>query len=254
MFMGVVCCLGMAAHFMGGETLFLMIKNAALELKNFDTFILGVTAVSAVTLLGIVGMFILDYIVSIISLFRNVILTRTFLNRYTFKSRFFKALLPFDRIVNDYFQNNKDALFHFFYFRSWARPENILNSDIIETVILQKIYGYYIEKFDAGNITYFDFHGSLTQEQVKRENGRKDVYNIYYIIINAILLTTFALYSPVYSPGLKVMFLLALTCFILSLFTEIYDRKEFLASSIVYGFFDNFTVAPLADISDREAV
>jgi hypothetical protein len=50
------------------------------------------------------------------------------------------------------------------------------------------------------------------------------------------------------------MFLLALTCFILSLFTEIYDRKEFLASSIVYGFFDNFTVAPLAEISDREAV
>lgn len=227
-----------------------LLENA--DLGVIQSLVSSLILVFTLALLGATGLFLLEIAeTSVRSLGR--VAFRSCLTAWVTKSEFLSwLLLPIPELAKKYFLQNRATVGEYYYLKSWSQPEALGRVDGLDEHI-KKMGQHFANIEDCTFIEYADYYGSITQEQVKKDQLRDEIREIYYLLMVGLLASILIIRYDLISQSLCVTLTAFLILVALS-FSALVERRRRFAVYIMLGYLDVSSLGQAATMEDRDAI
>jgi hypothetical protein len=224
----------------------------ATDIKKVGTLVPSLLVLFAFLSLGVIGIFFLNiFILFFKFIFLSAVRLTVFSKLLDRVNLSFLYMSVSDFGV-DFFKKNKADILEYCFLKNWSQP-NVQDS-------FPKLYrhikrvGLHVESVQNSNlIQLLDYFQAVTQEQSKRDYLQDRIDVIYYTFIMMFFIGIdvycffgFSGYFLCYTCACAVVYVLLLG--------ELHSVKLRLASYVVTGYIDAFTIGAGASISDRDVL
>jgi len=216
---------------------------------KYSGFVQGISLLTGILLLSIVGLKTQDMLIMIIySVFSQ-------LNKLKYINKLFilvklNTLFSTDaQLSKEIFIKFSDDLLRYLYLKSWAQPE-VLGSVKELDNHCKNIKEHILNLKDDDLMVHIDYYHSITQENAVKEELKNTIKEQYYILLNLILFFFIMAYS---SKTIMVLVYFLITLYMgYLILKKALQIKNKLAYYILNGYIDAFTLGQGATIADRE--
>lgn len=218
---------------------------------DFQGLSTSIVLLFSLGMIGSIGLIALELLVSagqfVITAFYGQIVLRFFANSGILNG----LCAPINILALHYFRKNQDTVLRHVELKSSAMPEALGKNKVVSAHV-RRISDFLSNLDSPQFIEYADFQGSLTQDQVLRERLRQEINEIYFILLDLVLIMIVLVLH--FLSEIRVSFgIVAFLVLLIVVGPSIIERRRRLAVLILLGYLDNFVIANTATYQDRDA-
>lgn len=222
------------------------------DIGTMLTLVSSLFLLLALALFGALGLFLLEIVVAAAGGFGRVV-SQSRIHTLLMRSEFLSwLLLPIPELAKQYFQHNHATIVEYYYLKSWAQPEVLGQVEGLDEH-MKKIEQHFGGIADIRFIEYADYFSSVTQEQVKRDQLREEIREIYYLLI-VVLITIIIMVTYNFSANLSILSVILFLFLAIISFIVLAERRRRFAVYTMLGYLDAFTLGQGATVEDRDAI
>lgn len=224
----------------------------SLNFQDFGNVFSSLLVIVALLMISSFGLFVLELIVFIIEWMMEFFASLPFIERLADRFGVIELMLPTHQVCLKVFRKNKKEIINNFYLKSWALPEDIMKIKMLKehTDAVEK----HIKEIEKTKLLEdLSYYSAVTQEQAKVNQLRDDLRDIhFFIVVTGLAVIVFL--SQGYLAHIWPYIIVGFILLDIVLLPVMKQKKIRLATYILMGYIDIFTLGEGATVVDRESV
>lgn len=216
---------------------------------KYSGFVQGISLLTGVLLLSMVGLKTQDMLIMIIHDIFSLLNKVKYINKLFILVKLNTLFSTDAQLSKELFIKFSDDLLRHLYLKSWAQPE-VLGSVKELDNHCKNVKEHILNLKDDDLMVHISYYHSISQENATKEELKNTIKEQYYILLNLILFC-FIIVRSLNTIMIIVYFLIILYMGYLIL-KKALQIKNKLAYYILNGYIDVFTLGQGATIADRE--